>query len=179
MGVYLEVGITSAFAVALDAYRDRFAPVVGEGIPDLPFEVVGTVEDNRTNDVRAPDARGPWDNDPLTGEELDRQLDLLEDAWVYVDQMVATAPVALRKGPRGGRRGGDAIVAHVLEAERAYCPKVGTWVLPRTPWDVQRAAVMAALRSGGDGVAWPLGYVLRRFAWHVLDHACEVENKID
>ena len=198
--VYFEVGSRSAFAVALDwpgwcrraktpdtalealdAYRGRFAAVVsaviGRDIPDLPLEVVGTVDGNRTTDFGAPDARGPWDAEPLTGVELARQIDLLEDAWDYFDQVVASAPTTLRKGPRGGGRDRDAIVAHVMEAERAYCPKVGTRVPPRTPWDVQRAAVVAALRSGADGGTWPLGYALRRLAWHVLDHAWEIEDK--
>ena len=93
--VYFEVGSRSAFAVALDwpgwcrraktpdtalealdAYRGRFAAVVsaviGRDIPDLPLEVVGTVDGNRTTDFGAPDARGPWDAEPLTGVELAR-----------------------------------------------------------------------------------------------------------
>jgi len=196
--VYLEVGRASAFAVALDwpgwcrraktpeaalaaldTYRHRFAAVVGEDVPDLPFEVVGTVDGNRTTDFGAPDAQGPWDAEPLTGEELARQVDLLEDAWAYFDLVVASAPAELRKGPRGGGRHRDGIVAHVMEAERAYCPKVGTRVPPRTPWDAQRAVVLAALRSGADGGTWPVGYALRRLAWHVLDHAWEIEDKSD
>jgi len=196
--VYLEVGSTSVFAVALDwpgwcrraktpdaalavleAYRDRYAVVAGGTPPDGPLDVVGTVEGNRTTDFGAPDARGPWDAEPPTGAELARQVGLLEDAWAYFDRVVASAPEVLRKGPRGGGRDRDAIVAHVMEAERAYCPKVGTRVPPRTPWDVQRAAVTAALLAGADGGAWPVGYALRRFTWHVLDHAWEIEDKSD
>ena len=109
--VYLEVGRTSAFAVALDwpgwcrrartpdtalealdVYRDRFAAVVGAvvsgDVPDLPLEVVGTVAGHRTTDFGAPDGRGPWDTEPLTEVELARQIDLLEYAWVYFDQVV-------------------------------------------------------------------------------------------
>ena len=194
--VYLEVGKTSAFAVALDwpgwcrhaktpeaaldaldAYRHRFAAAINGSIPDVPFEVVGTVGGNRTTDFGAPDARGPWDAESLTGEELARQIDLLEDAWAYFDLVVASAPAELRKGPRGGGCDRDAMVSHVMEAERAYGRKVGTRVPPRTSWDVQRVAITAALREGGDGGVWPVGYAIRRLAWHVLDHAWEIEDK--
>ena len=194
--VYLELGATSAFAVALDwpgwcrraktpdaavealdAYRGRYADAVGGTAPRGPLEVIGTLQGNRTTDFGAPDARGPWDDPPPTGAELRRQSRLLEDAWDFLDRVVAVAPEELRKGPRGGGRDRDAVVAHVIEAERAYCAKVGSRVPPRTPWAEQRAVVVAALGSGAAGGTWPVGYALRRLAWHVLDHAWEIEDK--
>jgi hypothetical protein len=48
---------------------------------------------------------------------------------------------------------------------------------PRTSWDQQRAALAAALRAGAPGGAWPARYVIRRTAWHVLDHAWEIEDR--
>ena len=48
---------------------------------------------------------------------------------------------------------------------------------PRTPWPEQRQAFSTAVRAGAPGATWPLGYAVRRFAWHVLDHAWEVEDK--
>jgi hypothetical protein len=196
--VYLESGRSSVFAVALDwpgwcrraktpdaalealdSYRNRYVASVGRSPLHGEFEVIGTVEGNRTTDFGAPDARGPWDDDPPTGGELVRQIGLLGSAWTYFDGVVATAPEAMRKGPRGGGRDRDAIVAHVMEAERAYGRKVGARVPPRTPWADQRAALAAALESGGAEGAWPVGYALRRLAWHVLDHAWEIEDKSD
>ena len=194
--VYLEVGAKSVFAVALDwpgwcrraktpdaglkaleSYRPRYADVVTGTAPRGALEVAGTVEGYRTTDFGAPGARGPWDDEPPTGVELDRQVRLLEDAWEYLDQVVASPPDTLRKGPRGGGRDRDAMVAHVIEAERAYCSKVGSRVPPRTPWVEQRAIVVAALESGAVGSPWPVGYALRRLARHVLDHAWEIEDK--
>ena len=194
--VYLEEGTRSTFAAALDwpgwcrrgrdvddalevldAYRDRYGTVVGPGFDPGPLDVVGTVTGNRTTDFGAPDARGPWDEEPLTGAGLDRQIGLLEATWAYFDRVVAASSPALRKGPRGGGRDRDAIAEHVREAERATAPKFGTRVPPRTPWPEQRAILAAGLRHHPTDAAWPVGYALRRIAWHVLDHAWEIEDK--
>ncbi len=196
--VYLEEGAKSVFAVALDwpgwcrrgrtvddaldaldAYRHRYLSVVRAGFAPGPLEVMGTVAGNRTTDFGAPDARGPWDDEPPAGAELVRQVGLLRSAWDAFDAVVATSSESLRKGPRGGGRERDAIIDHVREAERAYAPKVGVRVPPRTPWPEQRDLVVDALLAGRADTPWPLGYALRRMAWHVLDHAWEIEDKRD
>ena len=194
--VYLEQGSTHVFAVsldwpgwcrtarsvdaaldALDAYRRRYAAVVGPRFTPGDLEVVGTVTGNRTTDFGAPDARGPWDESPLPADELRRQVGILGATWIAFDAVVAAAPELLAKGPRGGGRDRDGIVAHVQEAERAYGRKVGIRVPPRTPWDEQRDAISGAILAAPTDTSWPLGYALRRLAWHVLDHAWEIEDK--
>jgi hypothetical protein len=194
--VYLEEGARSVFAVSLDwpgwcrrgrtaddaldtldAYRDRYATVVGGGFAPGDLEVVGTVAGTKTTDFGAPDARGPWDASPPTGAELERQVGVLRTSWAYFDEVVAAPPEVLRKGPRGGGRDRDAVVDHVREAERAYAPKFGTRVPPRTPWPEQRASLADALLAGPSDALWPVGYALRRVTWHVLDHAWEIEDR--
>ncbi len=194
--VYLEEGATWTFAVALawpgwarrarsgdaavtalEDYRSRYRATLSTPLPDGPLEVVGSVPGNRTTDFGAPDARGPWDAEPPSAAELHRQVRLLQDAWAAFDRRAASAPAELRKGPRGGGRDTLGIVDHLREAERAYCPKIGTRTPPRTPWQEQRAIVATALADGAPGGAWPVGYALRRFAWHVLDHAWEIEDR--
>jgi hypothetical protein len=102
--------------------------------------------------------------------------------------VVAGAPQALRKGPRGGGRDRDKVVEHVLGAEVGYGRLVG--VKHAQPEYADRAAVrahrdelLAAIRSGqqpeGTGRAWPTAYAARRIAWHVLDHAWEIEDRSD
>jgi len=63
------------------------------------------------------------------------------------------------------------------EAARAYAPKFGTRVPPRTPWPEQRAIIADGLLAALPDTAWPIGYALRRVAWHVLDHAWEIEDR--
>ncbi|MHB8378496.1 MAG: hypothetical protein ACYDB2_01075 [Acidimicrobiales bacterium] len=194
--VYVEEGKDTVFAIslewpgwcrrakttdlavaALDDYRDRYATIVTTPFRPGPFEIIGTIKGNGTTDFGAPDARGPWDEAELTPRELDRQLDILQDCWNYFDAVVENAPPTLRKGPRGGGRDRDGVVAHVREAERAYCSKVGFRVAPRTPWDEQRDVVLTTLRTGTQNAKWPVAYAIRRCAWHVVDHAWEIEDK--
>ncbi len=194
--IYLEAGRTWVFAAALDwpgwcrrgkgeqaaidtllDYADRYALVAGPDFAPGPIEVVGHAVGNRTTDFGAPDARGQWDNQSLDAEEADRHVGLLEASWRYFDTVVSVAPTELRKVPRGGGRDRDAIVDHVREPERAFSAKAGVRIPPRTPWTDQRISVAAALRSGTPSSTWPVRYAIRRCAWHVLDHAWEIEDK--
>ena len=169
-------GDEAAIDVLLD-YAGRYARVAGPGFVPGEVAVIGRVASDMSADFGAPGVPGPWDDEPLPPAEAGRQTALLEAAWRYFDGVAATAPAQLRKGPRGGGRDRDAIVEHVREAERSYGRKVGARVPPRTPWEQQRAAIATALRSGGSDAAWPVRYTLRRLAWHVLDHAWEIEDR--
>ena len=194
--VYLEVGERSVFAVsldwpgwcrraktsvdaleALDAYRERYARVVTVPFRVGPLEVVGTVSGTSTTDFGALDARGPWDDVALSRAELRRYLATLRDCWTYFDTVVDAAPAALRRGPRGGGRDRDAVAAHVRETERTYARRTGATVAPRTPWEEQREALIAALMVPPAAAAWRAAYSVRRCAWHVIDHAWEIEDK--
>lgn len=194
--VSLELGKRWVFATAVDwpgwcrrgkgehaaldellGYAGRYGAVAGPGFRPGPLTVIGRVPGNATTDFGAPDVPGEWDSEPLPPAAADRLTGLLEAAWAYLDTVAAGAPEALRKGPRGGGRDTSEIIRHVREAERGFAPKAGIRVPPRTPWPEQRTAIAAALRAGAPGGTWPARYTLRRLAWHVLDHAWEIEDK--
>jgi len=165
----LEVGRTWTFASALDwpGWCRR-----GKGP-----RVVGRVPGTATTDFGAPDARGEWDDEPLPPAEAARFAGLLDASWQAFDGVVAGAPQELRKGPRGGGRDRDRIVDHLRESERSYGRTVGVRLPPRTPWAEQRAAILGALQAGAPEGRWTARYACRRFAWHVLDHAWEIEDR--
>jgi hypothetical protein len=194
--VSLELGKTWVFACALDwpgwcrrgrgeqaalevlrGYAGRYAPVAGPGFAPGEFLVVGRVPGTATTDFGAPDATGEWDEEPLGPDEAGRLAGLLDRCWQAFDAAVAEAPAQLRKGPRGGGRDRDAVADHVREAERSYGRKLGVRLPPRTPWPEQRAAFLDAVREGAPEGTWPVRYAVRRFAWHVLDHAWEIEDR--
>lgn len=194
--VLLEVGRTWVFAAALDwpgwcrrgkgeaaaldvlmDYADRYAEVAGPDFTVGEVQVIGTVPGTASTEFGAPDARGAWDDEPLDPAEAVRLAGLLAACWRRFDAVVASAPAELRKGPRGGGRDRDAIAAHVQEAERSYGRKIGVRIPPRTPWAEQRTAFLDVLPAGAPGSSWPARYAVRRFAWHVLDHAWEIEDR--
>ena len=152
------------------AYADRYARVV-PGFRKGKVTVVATVVGPAAMNEWAPSVPGPGEDAPLRPQ----QLDAVERCWEAFDAAVAKASPQLRKGPRGGGRDRDAIADHVREAERSYGRKVGARVPPRTPWEEQRTAVLDALRTPTG--PWLPGYAARRIAWHVLDHAWEIEDK--
>ena len=192
--VYIEQGPHSAFAVslswpgwarrarhagqALEAlldYAPRYRSALGDG-PDGDLTVVATVTGDRYTDFGAFRARGPWDDDVATSAERARDADIVARCGQFFDAVVLRSPAELRRGPRGGGRDRDEVAAHVREAERAYAAKIGRRVAPRTPWDDQRRAIVDHLAIGEPG-AWPPRYAARIIAWHLLDHAWEIEDR--
>jgi len=178
---------------ALAASADRYAAVAREASIDVPaatmpsFRVVERLSGSAGyTDFGAPGAIPTRDRDPLIETEAARQAALVRSAWTVFDRVAATTPAALRKGPRGGGRDRDEMIDHVLGAEAAYARKLGITHRQPARDDVSaiaalREVILAALMPH-DGAAptpsgWPPRYAARRIAWHVLDHAWEMEDR--
>jgi hypothetical protein len=195
--VYLEVGTKRVFACAEDwpgwsrsgrneeaaieallSYADRYAPVAPELEVDDPV-ITERIPGDGSTDFGAPGRVPPCDVDrPLP----DSWIDIMMASWQLLDDIVAEAPAALRKGPRGGGRDRDAVVQHVVSAERSYARQLG--VKHKEPAfadpaavSALRADIVAALRDGTAEFTWPARYFVRRTTWHVLDHAWEIQDK--
>ena len=148
------------------------------------LDVVERVAGDAGTSFGVPGRVAELDLRPATSAQAKRLADLVQVAWDTLADVVATAPAGLRKGPRGGGRDRDKIVAHVADAERAYVRRIGLRPAPDAPIDEVRAEVIEAFRLGTDGSplpggTWPLRYAARRFAWHVLDHTWEIEDRSD
>ena len=177
---------------ALAGYRQRYAPVAERAalrLPHIPAagpRVVETVAGDTTTDFGAPHIVTDSDRRRLDAAGTRRLVALVDAAWAALDAVVAGAPASLRKGPRGGGRDRDAMVAHVAGAERAYASRAGAPV-GAAEWraggiellrDRLREALASPARDAKSG-AWPPRYVARRVAWHALDHAWEIEDRSD
>ena len=184
--------------LALDALATaapRYAVVATEAGFPLPahpaslMDVVERLPGSASTDFGAPGAAGAADARPQTGEDGARLAALVAACWTVFDRVVAGAPAELRKGPRGGGRDRDKVVDHVLAAEVAYARHLGLRFRQPAHDDhdaisTLRAAILDALcqPSGGappSGKGWPLRYAARRIAWHVVDHAWEIEDRSD
>jgi len=152
-------------------------PVVQERLP-------GTA----TTDFGVPGVEASSDREPMTREQARLLTSIVRAAWSVFEETVATAPEVLSKGPRGGGRDRDAIAEHVLAAEVAYGRKLGLQGLRQpAPGDARavtamRDSLVETLLSRSESpeprhTGWPARYAARRIAWHVLDHAWEIEDR--
>ena len=184
---------------ALLAYAPRYTRVVKRAAlkeeppgEEATVEVVQRLSGGGGTDFGVPSESPKQDGEPLKGRELDRQRALLEAAWQAFDAAARSARgKTLRLGPRGGGRDLVKMTGHVLEAEIAYLGALGSKP-PKTAKD-EMAAVRAAAMETLDAVVngrplenprntkrpWHPRYFIRRSAWHALDHAWEIEDRIE
>jgi hypothetical protein len=179
---------------ALAAYAPRYA-----AIPDAEhsgfeaaldpgdFEVVERRDGSAGTEFGVPSHPSEQDARPTDADEAVRLAGLVEAAWACFDRTAAAAPEELRKGPRGGGRDTSKVVAHVMEADRAYAREIGLKIREFEPDDreavrAMRDAMLEVLRAARDGAPlagrrWPARYATHRIAWHALDHAWEIEDR--
>lgn len=184
---------TEAEAVwALMEYSPRYKVIaLRAGLefnPDEPV-VVERVQGDMGTSFGAPSIITTSDTAPLDAQTAKRGVALLQAAWAILDEVVATSPSTLRKGPRGGGRERDEVYRHVIEAERNYARKIGVRHKPFPPGDrnalaALREDIASVLSRPSDGLplapgGWPNAYALRRIAWHVIDHIWEIEDRRD
>jgi hypothetical protein len=125
--------------------------------------------------------------EPLTDDELERRIGLMQAAWDHFDDASEPVVAPLTKGPRGGGRERDQIVRHVYASERHnWWRKVGIREDDEarlTPKQLAalRERYVAAIREyhaeGRLARRWPLRFLIRRTAQHAMDHAWELEDR--
>jgi hypothetical protein len=192
---------TSALQALFD-YGPRYARILrtlrlGFKAPDdvSAFTMTERLEGNATTDFGAPDTAPSSDSEPVNSVELQRLQRILKACWRAFDTNVKAATgKALRTGPRGGGRELEGIIQHVLGSDAGYLAQLG-WKLERADvgdldkqLDQTRQAILKALASAArgeipargprGGVRWKPRYFVRRVAWHVLDHAWEIEDRV-
>jgi hypothetical protein len=123
----------------------------------------------------------------LPAADLERRLDLLQACWAYFDNVAARVSEELRPGSRSGGRSRDQIIRHVYYNEpEQFSRKVEV----RTPLDEvlapdglakHRHEYLDAIRTynteGKPARTWPIQFLVRRTAHHVMDHAWEMEDR--
>lgn len=117
------------YAKALTSHSLQFeAPAVVSAL-----EILERLPGNSGTDFGVPAVWPSGDARPLNTDELERQIAILEASWQAFDQAAAAARgLDLRKGPRGGGRDLDKIVAHALGGEQAYLRELGG-TFPKMP----------------------------------------------
>lgn len=187
---------------ALIDYAPRYAKALqGSGLVFTPpkdvsgLHVVETLPGNASTDFGAPVMAPSADAAPLDERALERLLACLRGCWRAFDGIVERARGGeLRKGPRGGGRDLEQVIAHVAEGDASYLRRLA-WRPPRVKdlpayegIPLMRAAIVDALQAAvhhglpekgpRGGAIWLPRYFVRRVAWHTLDHAWEIEDRL-
>ena len=158
------------------------------------FDVVERLKGNATTDFGAPGIAPSLDSKPVDTKELLRFEKILRGCLRVFDTSAKTAnKKTLSTGPRGGGRQLDGMIEHVMGANEGYLGSVG-WKFKRdnrAEVDKQmeqiRMALSDALKASASGeipakgprggTRWTARYFVRRVAWHILDHAWEIEDR--
>jgi hypothetical protein len=178
-----------------------YAPRYAQAVSGLGFAAPASVEslvvrerlagDSATDMGSLTGAEPEYDRQPVDKREHQRLIKFLEACWREFDRIVASARgKELRTGARGGGRSLDKIVAHVLEGEGGYLRRLehkrsrdaeNDLALTRKEMlEALAASVRGEVPEFGPrgGKRWTGRYFVRREAWHVLDHAWEVEDRV-
>ena len=127
------------------------------------------------------------DRGPFDAPAFDRQVRLLRAAWAEFDATAASVSTALRLGPRGGGRTREGVIRHVLVVECSdFSARVGAGAELEdlaTPAGLahHRDRFVEAMRAwyveGKSLGKWTIPFLLRHTAYHVLDHAWEMQDR--
>ncbi len=179
----------------LDSYRQRYRPVAlaagladefdAAGRLDVIEERVGTGSTDFWGISFAPSG---LELGLMGDSELDRKVKLLRACWAYFDEVAGRVSAEMRKGPRGGGRDRDRIIRHTIRTESEdFAKRVGLRIpeggaLAPDRLMAYREAYVAAMHgyNRGEGKrmgSWTLPFLIRHSAYHVMDHAWEMEDK--
>ncbi len=160
--------------------------------------VVERLVGNATTDFGAPDVAPSSDAAPVDDDELRHLQGLLKACWTAFDAAAQAAyGKDLRKGPRGGGRDLIGVAQHVEGAEASYLSRLDGRLPKQREQDYKddpgrplqrRQAILDALgaaacgefplRGPRGGIHWTPRFFVRRAAWHILDHAWEIEDRL-
>ena len=178
----------------LESYVARYAPVAERAGLATAFkrssalEVIERVPGSSSTDFWGV-AHVPSDTERevLSANDLERRLTLLRAVWEFFDDTAARVSADLRPQPRGGGRTREQIIRHtILNEPDQFSRKVEV----RTPFEValtadglavHRQQYLDAMRAynadGRPARTWPIQFLIRRSAQHMMDHAWEMEDR--
>jgi hypothetical protein len=179
----------------LGTYRDRYRPIAVAAGLGTEFDAqrsLRVVEDRigpgSTDFWGISFAPSSLEDDPMDLATFERNLRLLQACWAYFDDVSVTVSPQMRKGPRGGGRDRDHIIRHTVRVESEdFAKRVGVRVpengaIPAKGRATYREEYVEAMYSYREGElkpmrSWTLAFLVRHSAFHMMDHAWEMQDK--
>jgi len=179
------------YAEAIKPTRLEFT--IPQAVDD--FSIIERIEGNFATSFGVPNLPISRDYIPPDVQEIERLEKVLKGCWLAFDRAVESGQgKQLRKGPRGGGRELAEITGHVAEAERNYVRRLGCEAIVANEKNLYQRqehihnGVLNCIEAAATGQVpppgprdikrWPMAYFVRRVAWHVLDHAWEIEDRL-
>jgi hypothetical protein len=179
----------------LESYRQRYRPIAVAAGVAKEFDSSGrfkVIEDHTgtgsTDFWGISFAPSSTEQDPMDDAEFKRKVKLLRACWKYFDGVADRVSDEMRKGPRGGGRDRNTIVRHTVRVEsEEFAKRLGLRIpeeaaLSPEGLAAHRKSYVDAMRvyNTGEGKrmrSWTLPFLIRHSAFHVMDHAWEMEDK--
>jgi hypothetical protein len=177
----------------LRSYSLRYSQVAERAEMDAEFDAITNVDvveqysgTGSTDFWGISFAFSSIDKQGMSGDELERELTLMQACWAFFDDVRSRVSAEMQKGPRGGGRDRDRIVGHIFANEQDWAKGLGVHtpdgaMLTGEGLKAHRDAYCHAIRDyhsqGKLAGKWPLRYLIRHTAFHTLDHAWEMEDK--
>jgi hypothetical protein len=179
---------------ALVEYGPRYAAVIdkvpGKFKPpsDISaFDVVEVLKGSSSTDFGTPGAVPSRDAEELGARDMKKLIAIHEACWDAFDAAARKAAgKTLSLGPRGGGRSLEKMTRHVREGVASYLSGLGGKV-PRSEEELRAAFIETVeARARGQlpdkgprgGARLTARYAIRASAWHLLDHAWEIEERV-
>jgi hypothetical protein len=180
----------------LESYRGRYRPIAVLAGLGHEFDAAGPLE--IVEDRVGTGGTDFWgisfspsstEHGPMADAELERKLTLLQACWAFFDDIAARVSPEMRRGPRGGGRDRNRIIRHTIRTESEdFAKQVGLRIPEEaalTPDGLQqhRETYLEAMRAYNAGEiekrmrSWTLPFLIRHSAFHMLDHAWEMQDK--
>ena len=180
---------------ALDTYRERYRPVAVAAGMAVDFDASGPLD--IIEDRTGPGSTDFWgisfapssvEGEPMPDDELERKIELLRACWEFFDGVAGRVSPEMRTGPRGCGRDRHQIIRHTIRAESEEFAKRLGLRIPEggalTPDGLRdfREAYVVTMRTYNAGTgkrmrSWNLPFLILHSAFHVMDHAWEMEDK--
>lgn len=179
----------------LESYRERYRPITAGARMAREFDAAGPLD--IVEDAVGAGSTDFWgisflpsslEREPMDDADFRRNLKLLRACWAFFDATAARVSADMRAGPRGGGRDRDRIIRHTIRTEgEEFAKRLGLRVPEEGALDPRalrdfREDYVAAMRdyNAGEGKrmkTWNLPFLIRHSAYHMLDHAWEMEDK--